>query len=71
MNNLAENLEMIVEAESDRYDQLDCEIIEFSPEHHESLSENFHEELDAWARHSLASNGFGDYLAGSNELFRQ
>ena len=71
MNNLAENLETIVEAESDRYDQLDCEIFEFSPEHRESLSENFLEELDAWARHSLASNGFGDYLAESNELFRQ
>jgi len=61
MNNLAENLEAIVEAESDRYDQLDCEIIEFSPEPRESLSENFLAEIDAWARHSLASNGFGDY----------
>ena len=61
MNNLAENLETIVEAESDRYDQLDCEIVEFSPEHRGSLSVNFLEELDAWARHSLASNGFGDY----------
>ena len=61
MNNLAENLEAIVEAESDRYDQLDCEIIEFSPEPRESLSENYLEEIDAWARHSLASNGFGDY----------
>jgi len=71
MNNLALNLETIVEAESDRYDQLDCEIVEFSPEHHESLSENFLEEIDAWARHSLASNGFGDYLAGSNEPIRQ
>jgi hypothetical protein len=71
MNNLAENLETIVEAESNRYDQLDCEIVEFSPEHRESLSENFLEELDAWARHSLASNGFGDYCAGSNELIRQ
>ena len=55
MNNLAENLETIVEAESDRYDQLACEIIEFSPEHRESLSENYIEELDAWARHSLLS----------------
>ena len=55
MNNLAENLETIVEAESYRYDQLDCEIVEFSPEHRESLSENFLEELDAWARHGLSS----------------
>ena len=55
MNNLAENLETIVEAESDRYDQLDCEIVEFSPEQRESLSENLLEELDAWARHGLLS----------------
>jgi hypothetical protein len=61
MNNLAENFETIVEAESNRYDQLDCEIVEFNPKHRESLSENFLAELDAWARHSLASNGFGDY----------
>ena len=61
MNNLAENLETIVEAESDRYDQLDCEIIEFSPGYSDSLSVNFLDEIDAWARHSLASNGFGDY----------
>jgi hypothetical protein len=27
----------------------------------ESLSENFNNELEAWARHSLARNGFGDY----------
>jgi len=61
MNNLAENFETIVEAELDRYDQFDCEIVEFSPEPHESLFENFFEEIDAWARHSLASNGFGDF----------
>jgi len=61
MNNLAENLEAFVEAESDRYDQFDCEVVELSPEPRESLSENFLAEIDAWARHSLASNGFGDY----------
>lgn len=27
----------------------------------ESLSESFNAEIDAWARHALASNGFGDY----------
>ena len=27
----------------------------------DSLSENFHDELEAWARHALARNGFGDY----------
>ena len=61
MNNLAVNLESIFEAESVQLDQQDCEIVEFSPQHLESLSGNFLEELDAWARHSLASNGFGDY----------
>jgi hypothetical protein len=55
MNNLAENLETIVGAESDRYHQLDREIVEPSPEHRESLSENFLAELDAWARHGLLS----------------
>jgi hypothetical protein len=61
MNNLAENLESIFEAESVQLDQFDSEIVEFSPEHHESLSENFLAEIDAWARHSLAANGFGDF----------
>ena len=61
MNNLAEKLESIFEVESVDLEQLDIEIVEFSPEHRESLSENFLAEIDAWARHSLASNGFGDY----------
>ena len=61
MNNLAENFEAIIEAESDRYDHWDFEIVEISPKPRESLSENFLAEIDAWARHSLASNGFGDY----------
>jgi hypothetical protein len=61
MNNLAENLESIFEAESVHLDQFDSEIVEFSPEHRESLSVNFLDEIDAWARHSLAANGFGDF----------
>ena len=61
MNNLAENIESIFEAESVQLDEFDGEIVEFCPEHRESLSENFLAEIDAWARHSLASNGFGDY----------
>lgn len=28
----------------------------------DSLSESFNAEIDAWAKHALASNGFGDYL---------
>jgi hypothetical protein len=27
----------------------------------DSLSENFNDEIEAWARHSLAANGCGDY----------
>lgn len=61
MNNLAENFDAIVEAETNRYDQLECDVIEFNPQERESLSENFIEEIDAWARHSLARNGFCDY----------
>jgi hypothetical protein len=61
MNNLAEKLESIFEVESVGLEQFDIEIVEFSPENRESLSENFLAEIDAWARHSLASNGFGDY----------
>jgi hypothetical protein len=61
MNNLAEKLESIFEVESVGLEQFDIEIVEFSPENRESLSENFLDEIDAWARHSLASNGFGDY----------
>jgi hypothetical protein len=61
MNSLAENLEAIVEAEANSYDLMECDVVELSPRRRESLSENFTEELDAWARHSLAMNGFGDY----------
>ena len=41
----------------------ECEIVPLRPEQYvrESLSENFINELDAWARHALAANGFGDY----------
>jgi hypothetical protein len=61
MNNLAENLETIVEAETNRYDQLEADVVEIGSLPRESLSENFHAELDAWARHSRALNGFTDY----------
>jgi hypothetical protein len=39
------------------------EVVPISPEliERESLSENFMSELEGWARHSLAANGFGDY----------
>ncbi len=38
MNNLAENFEAIVEAETNRYDQMDCDVVEFSPRRRKSLS---------------------------------
>ena len=64
MNNLAENLEAIVEAETNSYDHLEtevAEVVELDSLRRESLAENFHAELDAWTRHSLALNGFTDY----------
>jgi hypothetical protein len=61
MSNLAENFEAIFAVETDRYDPLDSDVVEISSLRRESLSENFFEELDAWARHSLGLNGFGDY----------
>ena len=61
MNNLAENLETIVEAEANSHDQLEADVVEIDSMRRESLSENFHAELDAWVRHSLALNGFTDY----------
>ena len=47
----------------DPADCKDCEINEMEPARttRDSLSENFNDELDAWARRALAANGFGDY----------
>ena len=41
-----------------------AEVLPIRPEAsgRESLSENFNREIDAWARHALASNGFADAL---------
>jgi hypothetical protein len=61
MNNLAESFEEIVEAETDRFNPLDFEVVEINSLHSESVSADALAEIDAWARHSLASNGFGDY----------
>jgi hypothetical protein len=40
-----------------------CVIVALRPEQYvrESLSENLIDELEAWARHALSANGFGDY----------
>ena len=61
MSNLAENFETIFAVETDRYEPVDSDVGEISEWQDESLSENFLEGIDAWARHSLALNGFGDY----------
>ena len=40
-----------------------CEIVEFTPAdiNRDAPSEMSFDEIDAWARHALAANGFGDY----------
>ena len=55
------NMDSIIESETNFEDQADCEVIDFEGHQHDSLAENFNAELDAWARHCIASNGFGDY----------
>lgn len=41
----------------------ECEIVAFSPKsrQRESMFENFVDEIDAWARHAMAQNGFADF----------
>ena len=41
----------------------ECEVIELRPckDEADSLFGNFVDEIDAWARHALAANGFGGY----------
>jgi hypothetical protein len=43
--------------------ETDCDIVEFTPANikRDSLSENFLDEINAWARKALAADGFGDY----------
>ena len=61
MSNLAENFEAIFAVDTERYESMDSDVVEISAWQDESLSENFFEEIDAWVRHSLEMNGFGDY----------
>ena len=61
MSNLAESFETLFAVETDHYDEFDCDVVEISSRQHESPTETFFEEIDAWARHSLALNGFCDY----------
>jgi hypothetical protein len=41
----------------------ECDVIELESRWHgrDSLSDDFYNELDAWARQALAANGFSDY----------
>jgi hypothetical protein len=52
-----------VDYDPDRYPQKGWNIVKLRRRNHDrdSLSENFTNELDAWARQALAANGFGDY----------
>lgn len=61
MNNTAIDIDSVIEFESTFEHQLDGEIVEVDFRDRDSLSENFNAEIEAWARHSLASNGFGDF----------
>jgi hypothetical protein len=59
----AEDIEQIIERELAVALREQVKVVEIMQPHRdrESLSENFVDELDAWARHSFAANGFGDY----------
>jgi len=63
MDNLAIDHRVIqaVEEFSGEYPQAD--VIDFNRDffHRDSLSENFINEIEGWARHALAANGFGDF----------
>ena len=61
MNNPAVNIDSTIEFGTHIENRLAGEIVEFDFRQRDSLSEIFNEEIDAWARHALASNGFGDY----------
>ena len=63
MDNLARELEPQSDAERPRSEQHKLEIAHDRrlDRERDSLSENFADELDAWVRHALASNGFGGY----------
>ena len=41
----------------------ECKVLEFDRDFYQrdSLSENFINEIEAWARHAFGANGFGDY----------
>jgi hypothetical protein len=64
MENTVRDERLIQAIEEFTDDYRDCEILEFDRDYQQrdSLSENFVNEIEAWARHALAANGFGDHL---------
>ncbi len=63
MENLAIDHHSIPADEDFAGDYPDSEVVEFEHDYLErdSLSENFINELESWARHALAANGFADF----------
>jgi hypothetical protein len=63
MENLAQDLEPEFDSESNHVTQQKFEIVQIwtQSRDRDSLSENFNDEIEAWARQAIASNGFGDY----------
>lgn len=61
MNELAQNIDSIFESQANHQAQFDGDVFEVDFRQRESLSENFNDEIEAWARHALASNGFGGF----------
>ena len=55
------NVALAIEAFDDQVH--DRDIVEFDTDFRsrDSLSENFINEIEAWARQTLGANGFGDY----------
>ena len=68
MSNLAKDMNIedtgpVIEQEQTTTLQQKATVVEIRSHDRDrdSLSERFNSELDAWARHCLAANGFGDY----------
>ena len=63
MENLAQDLEPEFDSKSNHVTQQKLEIVQSRTQSRDrdSLSENFNNEIEAWARQAIASNGFGDY----------
>ena len=63
MENLAQDLEPMLDSESSHSTPQKFAVVPVRTQRHDrdSLSENFNNEIEAWARHAMASNGFGDY----------